>query len=332
MHYNTLGKSGMKVSHLGLGAMLFGWRTAPQEAMRIMDVARDAGINVIDTSDSYGRGRSEEIIGEAIAAGGRRDHMLLATKFRLTADAGCRDGSAIVRACEESLKRLRTDRIDLYQLHFPHPDVPAETVLRAMEDLIRSGKVVHSGICNFPAWQVLESFRVADQCGTGRFVSNQIPYNLLDRSAERELLPMASALGHGVIVYCALAEGILTGKYRRSKPLPEDSRYANIDKPGFHRERLTFAVHDAVQKLEALAACRGVALYNYCLAWVLARPEVACTLIGPATVAQLQDCLLSQGIDFTDSDQDDIDSVIPPGAVLSPFVVTSRARTSSRAH
>jgi len=331
MRYTTLGNSGMKVSQLGLGAMVFGWRTAPREAVRIMDAARDNGINVIDTSDSYGRGRSEEIIGEAMAAGGRRDHMFLATKFRLPADAGCKDGSGIVKACEESLKRLRTDRIDLYQLHFPQPDVPIETVLRAMEDLIRSGKVVHSGICNLPAWQVVESFRVTDECGTGRFVSNQIPYNLLDRSAERELLPMASAFGHGVIVYCPLAEGILTGKYRRGEPLPENSRYAQIDKPGFHRERLTPAVHDAVEKLEALAACRGVALSNYCLAWVLARPEVACTLIGPATVAQLQDCLLSQGTDFTDSDQDDIDSVISPGAVLSPFAETPR-RMSSRAH
>jgi len=330
MRYSTLGDSGMKVSRLGLGAMVFGWRTPRQDAARIIGAALDSGINLIDTSDSYGGGQSEEIIGEAMAGNGRRDNVLLATKFRFCADQSGDHGD-IVHACEESLKRLRTDRIDLYQLHYPQRDIPIEAVLRAMEDLIRSGKVIHSGICNFPAWQVVESFLVADDCRTRRFVSNQIPYNLLDRAAECELLPMASALGHGVIVFCSLAEGILTGKYRRDEPLPEDSRYAKIDKPGLHRERLTPAVHDAVEKLEGLAARRGVALSNFCLAWILARPEVACTLVGPATVEQLQGCLLSQGVDFTESDRDEVDSVIPPGTVLSSFAATPR-RTSSGAH
>jgi aryl-alcohol dehydrogenase-like predicted oxidoreductase len=329
MRYRQLGSTDLKVSEFSLGAMVFGWKTPPDAASRIIAEAVAAGINLIDTSNSYGRGRSEEVVGAALAHGGLRHSVILATKFRhWTVDEGAdRDENIrnhIVEQCEESLRRLRTDYIDLYQLHIPNSKVPIEVTLRALDGLVRSGKVRHIGSSNFSAAWIRAAASAAGAHGLTQFVSEQAPYNLLDRSIEREILPAATAAGIGIIGWSPLAEGILSGKYRRGEPLPANSRYAKVDKPGLYTERLSDDVFDLVEALGSLAAARGVSLTAYCLAWLRSRTGLTSILIGPSTLEQLRDNLQSQSISLTNDEIRRIDELIQPASALTPYVqVTS---------
>ena len=317
-----LGRTGVRVSNLCLGAMMFGWRTEPAESYAIVDRAIDAGINFIDTANVYGRGRSEEVTGEALARNGMRDRIVLATKFHGSmddTDPNARGASRrhIVAACEASLRRLKTDWIDLYQIHRPRPDTAIDETLRALDDLVRAGKVRYLGTSTFAAWQFVESLWVSERHGLNRFVCEQQPYNLLDRRVERELMPMARTYGVATIPWSPLGGGLLTGKYRRGEEPPAGTRFANAN--AMQRRRYNDRIFDVIEGLEPLARDRGVTLSQYALAWVMAQPGVTSPIIGPRTMAQLEDNLPAADVEMTEEDARAIDALIPPGHMVAPF-------------
>jgi len=318
----NFGRTGVKVSAICLGAMMFGGRTAPEDAYTIIDKALDQGINFIDTANVYNRGRSEEVVGEALKRRGRRDTVFLATKVHGVMDAedpNARGNSRrhIIQQCEASLRRLQTDWIDLYQIHRPQSDIPIDETLRALDDLIRAGKVRYIGTSTFGAWQIVESIYVAKEFGLNRFVCEQPPYNLLDRRIERELIPMAQTYGIALIPWSPLAGGLLTGKYRRGQPLPEDARFAN---PSYaNLRRLTDRVYDVVEALEPIAQEKGCTLSQLALAWVMQQPGVTSAIIGPRTMEQLDDNLGATTVTLTDDDRKRIDAIVPRGSHVAPF-------------
>jgi aryl-alcohol dehydrogenase-like predicted oxidoreductase len=321
--YRPLGRTGIRVSPLCLGAMMFGGKTSPADSAAIIDRALDAGINFIDTANVYNQGRSEEAVGEALQRNGRRSQVILATKVhgRMGDDPNAMGNTRrhIIEQCEASLRRLKTDWIDLYQVHRPQPDVPIDETLRALDDLVRSGKVRYIGSSTFAAWQLVESLWVAKEYGLERFVCEQPPYNLLDRSIERELLPMAQAYGFGIIPWSPLAGGLLTGKYRRNAPPPEDSRYANLDANPLYRRRMNDAIWDVIEPLESLAREKGTTISRLALAWCIHQPVVTSPIIGPRTMEQLEDNLGALEVTITDEDRAAIDRIIPPGTHVAPY-------------
>ncbi|PFG74334.1 aldo/keto reductase [Tepidiforma thermophila] len=323
MDYRPLGRTGIRVSPLCLGAMMFGGKTSPADSAAIIDRALDAGINFIDTANVYNQGRSEEAVGEALQRNGRRSQVILATKVhgRMGEDPNAMGNTRrhIIEQCEASLRRLKTDWIDLYQVHRPQPDVPIDETLRALDDLVRSGKVRYIGSSTFAAWQLVESLWVAKEYRLERFVCEQPPYNLLDRRIERELLPMAQAYGFGIIPWSPLAGGLLTGKYRRDAPPPEDSRYANLDANPLYRRRMNDAVWDVIEPLETLAREKGTTLSRLALAWCMHQPGVTSPIIGPRTMEQLEDNLGALEVTITDEDRKAIDRIIPPGTHVAPY-------------
>lgn len=328
MEMRQLGRTGVQVSSLCLGAMMFGGRTTPEDSARIIDRALDAGINFLDTANVYNAGRSEEATGAALAANGRRSEVILATKVWNRMGEGPNDWGLsrrhIIEQCEASLRRLGTDYIDLYQVHRPMPEIPIDETLRALDDLVRSGKVRYLGTSTFAAWQVVESLWVAKEYGLNRFVCEQPPYNLLDRRIERELLPMARTYGIAVIPWSPLAGGLLTGKYNRDQPPPEDSRFAAMERAdnrmaALYRRRYTDASLDAIERLAPLAAAKGASLSQFALAWCMGRPGVTSAIIGPRTMEQLEDNLRATEVALTAEDHQAIDAIVPPGDMTSPF-------------
>ena len=323
-HYRNFGRTGVKVSPLCLGCMMFGGKTGPEDSRAIIDRAIDAGINFLDTANVYSRGRSEEVTGEALKRNGKRDRVFLATKVHGTMsddDPNMAGNSRrhIIEQCEASLRRLQTDHIDLYQIHRPQSDVPIDETLRALDDLIRAGKVRYIGTSTFAAWQVVESLWVASELGLNRFVSEQTPYNLLDRRVERELLPMAQTFGLAVIPWSPLAGGLLTDKYQAGKPPPSDSRFGDTGKPPHLNGRLTQAYWDVLGDLQAVARDKGVPLSQLALAWNLSRPGVTSPIIGPRTMEQLEDNLKAVEIEVTEADRERLDKICAPGLMRSPF-------------
>ena len=324
MEYRSLGRTGVKVSSLCLGCMMFGGRTPPEESYTIIDRALDAGINFLDTANVYSRGRSEEVTGEALKRSGRRQRVVLATKVHgqmVEDDPNARGTSRrhIIEQCEQSLRRLQTDYIDLYQLHRPRPEIPIDETLRALDDLIRTGKVRYIGTSTFAAWQIVESLWVARELGLNRVVCEQPPYNLLDRRIERELLPMAQTFGIGIIPWSPLGGGLLTGKYRRGEPLPEDSRFAQPGRTAQQRRRMNDRIFDVVEGLEPLAQEKGCTLSQLALAWCVQQRGVTSPIIGPRTMEQFEDNLAALDVTLTDEDRARIDDIIPPGRMVSPF-------------
>ncbi len=324
MEYRSLGRTGIQVSKFCLGCMTFGAATSPDDSYAIIDRALEAGLNFLDTANVYSRGRSEEVTGEALQRNGQRDSIVLATKVhgRMADDDPNAWGNTrrhIIEQCEASLKRLQTDYIDLYQIHRPQAAIPIDETLRALDDLIRAGKVRYIGTSTFAAWQSVESLWASKELGLNRFVCEQPPYNLLDRRIERELLPMAQTYGYGIIPWSPIAGGLLTGKYRRGEAAPDGTRFANVaDKPWLQR-RMTEGVYDAVDLLTPMAESKGCTLAQLALAWVAQRPGVTSPIIGPRTMEQLEDNLGAAEITFTDEELTQIDAVIPPGSMFSPF-------------
>ena len=323
MELRPLGRTGIKVSNLCLGCMMFGGRTSAPDAADIIDRAIDAGINFLDTANVYSRGRSEEATGDALRRNGKRHEVILATKVHGVMGEGPNErGNSrrhVIEQCEASLRRLQTDYIDLYQIHRPDPEIPIDETLRALDDLVRSGKVRYLGTSTFAAWQLMESLWVSKELGLNRFVCEQPPYNLLDRRIERELLPMARTYGIAVIPWSPLGGGLLTGKYSRNEPPPEDSRFANYQANPMQRRRMNDRIFDTIDGLLPIAQAKGTTLSQLALAWCMQQPGVTSPIIGPRTMEQLEDNLKAVDVAISDEERREIDHVIRPGQMVSPF-------------
>lgn len=323
MEMRSFGRTGIKVSSLCLGCMMFGGKTTFEDSAAIIDRSLDAGINFIDTANVYNAGRSEEATGQALKRNGKRNTVFLATKVHGRMGDGPNDMNNtrrhIIEQCEASLRRLGTDWIDLYQIHRPQSDMAIDETLRALDDLVRSGKVRYLGASTFAAWQLIESLWVSKEYGLNRFACEQPPYNLLDRRIERELLPMARSYGFAIIPWSPLAGGLLSGKYSRNEPPPEDSRYANLDANPMYRRRMNDNIWDVIEGLQRIAEGKGVALSQLALAWVMQQPGVTSPIIGPRTMEQLEDNLRAADVTFTAEELKEIDRIVRPGTNVSPY-------------
>ncbi len=289
MRYRRLGNSGLVVSVVGLGCNNFGTRMDDDAVPAVVDTALELGITLFDTADMYGHGRSEELLGAALK--GRRDDVVIATKFGHDmrgangADWGARGSRRyIVRAVEASLRRLGTDWIDLYQVHFPDAATPLEETMSALDDLVRAGKVRYIGHSNFAAWQVAEAAWLARTYGWTPFISAQNHYNLVKRDVEAELVPACLKYGLGILPYFPLASGLLTGKYRRGEAAPEGTRLANPQV----RHRLEQAPWDAIEGLERFAAERGIGILDVAIGGLAAKPAVASVIAGATRPDQVR--------------------------------------------
>jgi len=323
MEMRTLGRTGVKVGPLCLGAMMFGLWGEPDhdESVRIIHHALDNGINFVDTADMYSAGESETIVGKALA-GGRRDNVILATKVHgpMGFDPNEQGNSRrwVIREVENSLRRLNTDYIDLYQIHRPSPDTDIDDTLSALTDLVRAGKVRYIGSSTFPAHEMVHAQYVARDRGRERFVCEQPPYSLLARGIERDVLPVAQDHGMGVIPWSPLAGGWLSGKWRkggddltsrRSLMLPE--RY-DLTKPENQRKL------DAADALGQLADDSGMSLIHLAIAFVINHPAVTSAIIGPRTMEQLESQLGSADVVLSAEILDQIDEIVAPGVTISP--------------
>lgn len=332
VEYRQLGHSGLRLSTLALGTMTFGGRgnfakTGSVDlagARRLIDLALDAGINVIDTADIYSRGLAEELVGEALE--GRRERLLIASKARFAMGHGPNDAGLsrqhLVAACEASLRRLRTDRIDLYQVHQWDGQTPLEETLRALDDLQRAGKVRYVGASNYSGWHLMKALAVSDRDRIVRFASQQIYYSLQAREAEYELVPIALDQGVGILVWSPLAGGLLSGKYRRGQQPSGESRQLTDwgEPPVRDQERL----YDTIEVLVAIAQARGASAAQVALAWLLGRPAVASVIIGARTEAQLADNLRSADLVLTAEERARLDAVSAP-PLLYPYWHQARA-------
>jgi aryl-alcohol dehydrogenase-like predicted oxidoreductase len=324
MNYVPFGRTGVKVSPLTLGCMMFGGKTPPDESARIIDRALDAGINILDTANVYNAGRSEEVTGAALKANGRRARVLLATKVHRPMDPTDPNAAGlsrrhIIAECEASLRRLQTDYIDLYQLHRQQTDTAIDETLRALDDLVRAGKVRYLGTSTWAAWQIAEALWCADRHHLNRFVGEQPPYNLLDRRIERELLPMCRTYGIATIPWSPIAGGLLSGKYRAGEAAAAGTRYADKEKNPLLANRWTDASLAAVEKLLPLAEARHVPLSQLALAWVVQQPGVTSPIVGPRTMEQLEDNLKALELKLSEGELKRIDEIVPPGTHTSPY-------------
>lgn len=288
MEYGRLGNSGLVVSKIGLGTNNFGGRIDLERTRAVIDRALDRGITLLDTADSYGMGKSEEFIGEVL--GNRRRDVVIATKFAspMGESPYTRGASRryIMDAVEASLRRLKTDYIDLYQVHWPDPETPIVETLQALDDLVRQGKVRYIGECNFAGWQIVDLAWTARAEHLTRPISAQHDYSLLRRDAQAEVLPAARATGMGVLPYFPLASGFLTGKYRRDQPLPQQARLTTM--PADRSRRfLNEQNFELLERWEAFAAERGHSVTELAFAWLLAQPEIGSVIAGATRPEQV---------------------------------------------
>jgi aryl-alcohol dehydrogenase-like predicted oxidoreductase len=319
MKYRRLGATNLDVSVLCLGTMMFGDQADEAASAEIVAVARDRGINFIDTADVYSRGVSEEITGRLIAAD--RHRWVLATKVgnRMSSDpnAGRWSRKWLMRACQDSLRRLGTDHIDVYYLHRDFEDDNLEEALRGLDDLIRAGHIRSWALSNFRGWRIAEAVRLADQIGMPRPAVCQPYYNLLNRMPEVELLPACAHYRLGVVPYSPVARGVLTGKYLPGQPPAQDTRAGRGDRrmmeTEWREESLRVAQHLAVH-----AAGRGMPLARFAVAWVLANPLVSSVIAGPRTLAQWLDYFGAEDVDWTDADEQAVDALVTPGHASTP--------------
>lgn len=308
MQLRRLGNSGLRVSVVGLGCNNFGARIDLEASRTVVDKALDLGITLFDTADIYGNhGGSETILGEIL--GSRRHGIVLATKFGMAMNAGGTLKGAsrryIMGAVEGSLRRLRTDYIDLYQLHEPDPLTPIEETLRALDDLVRQGKVRYIGCSNLPAWQVADAQWTARSLGLNAFISCQDEYSLLKREIERELVPAITAHGLGLLPYFPLASGLLTGKYRRGEPAPAGTRMAAWSR--LVQSYATDANFDRIERLDAFSRERGHTLLELAFSWLLARPQVASVIAGATRPEQVEQNVQSAAWTLSPDDLAEVD-------------------------
>ncbi len=324
MDYRNLGRTGVKVSELCLGCMMFGGRTGEDDSADIIDHAIDEGINFLDTANVYSRGASEVAVGKALERNGKRDSIVLATKVHMPMDDDDPNASGnhrrhIIEQCEASLERLGVDHVDLYQIHRPSSQVPIDETLRAMDDLIRAGKVRYVGTSTYAAWQLVEALWAARELGLNRFVTEQPPYHLLDRRIERELVPFAQTYGTALIPWSPLAGGFLTGKYVRDEnQSPEDSRYG-LEPRRLGRNHFTDESFEILEVVQTIAEDKGCTPGQVALAWCKDKPGVTSPIIGPRTMEQLEDNLGALEVSLDEKDNERLDAVAPPGRATVPY-------------
>lgn len=325
MEYRSLGRTGVMVSPLCLGAMNFGGATDEETSIAIINRALEAGINFIDTANVYNAGESERIVGKALKENGMRDQVVLATKVHGRMGDGPNDqGNSryhIIKACEDSLRRLQTDHIDLYQLHRPSLTIPQDETLRAFDDLIRSGKVRYIGCSTHPAWMVMEAITISERLNIARYISEQPPYNLLDRRIENELVPLAQKYGLAILPWSPLAGGILAGKYTlemlEKAAFPEDTRAGRSG--DLFRSRITRKSVMVAAKVKERAEAQGLTAAQLALLWCKDQPGVTSPIIGPRTMAHLEDALPVLEMTLSDEDRQYLDGLVHPGNAVADF-------------
>lgn len=314
MNYRRLGNTGVKVSPLCLGTMMFGGQADETESNRIMSRALDLGINFFDTANMYNAGQSEVVVGKFVKQ--HRDKIVLATKGRQKMGEGPNDKGAsrlhLTREVENSLRRLGTDRIDLYYVHQPDAETPIEETLRALDDLIRQGKILYLACSNFRAWQLAEALWTSDKLNLNRFVCVQPLYNLVNRDIEVELLPLCESQKLGVVTYSPLARGILTGKYAVGQAPPEGSRAARNDARMKQAEWRDASLEVAAQ-VAAHSRTKGVTPSQFGVAWCLANRNVTSVILGPRTLDQFEDNVGALKVAYTADDEKFVDSLVPVG-------------------
>lgn len=327
MESRLLGRSGLKISTITMGTMTFGGRGFAKtvgelgvtEARRLVDICLDAGVNLIDTADVYSSGLSEEILGEIIG-GPRKNGVLVATKARFPMGDGPNDrGSSryhLINACEASLKRMKTDVIDLYQIHEWDGQTPLEETMEALDQLVRQGKVRYIGCSNYAGWQIMKALGISDRDRRQRFVSQQIHYTLEAREAEYELLPIAVDQGLGVLVWSPIAGGLLSGKHRRNQATPEGTRqFAGWTEPPIRDEGRLWNIVDV---LVEIGESRGVSAARVALAWTLGRPGITSVIVGGRTEEQFKDNLAAADFKLADDERARLDAVSEP-PVIYPY-------------
>jgi aryl-alcohol dehydrogenase-like predicted oxidoreductase len=337
MELRPFGRTGVEVSPLCLGAMMFGAWGNPDhdDSIRIIHRALDAGINFVDTADVYSQGESEEIVGKALQ--GRRDQVVLATKFHgRMGDGPNRSGNSrrwIFQEVEASLRRLRTDWIDLYQVHRPEEDTDVDETLGALTDLVRQGKIRYFGSSTFPAWQIVEAQWVAERRGRERFVCEQPPYSMLVRGIENDVLPVCARYGMAVIPWSPLAGGWLSGRWRKGQEPPQSTRAGRIPARYDLSRPENQAKLDAAEALAQLAEEAGLSLIHLAIAFVINNPAVTSAIIGPRTIDQLESQLGATGVELSAEILDRVDEIVPPGknfnradAGWTPPEITDAAR------
>ena len=314
MRYRFLGNTGVRVSEICLGTMMFGGQTNESDSVDLIRKAIDQGINFMDTANIYNAGESEVVLGKGIK--GHRDDLVIATKGRQKMGSGPNQQGAsryhLMQELDNSLKRLDVDSVDVYYTHTPDHTVPIEETLRAMDDMVRSGKVRYIACSNFRAWRVCESLWQSSRLNFNRFSCVQPLYNMVNRDAEVELLPLCREHQLGVVCYSPLARGILTGKYRLGEKFPDGSRASRGDNR-MQQAELRDASIEVAGKLNSDCEQRGTATSQFALAWTIANPIVTSVIIGPRTMEQFDDNLLAMEVAITKEDETFVDSLVPPG-------------------
>jgi len=321
MEYRRLGRSGVLVSPLCLGAMNFGGTTNEADSFAIMQKAVEAGINFFDTANVYNKGESERVVGKFLKENSLREQVVLATKVNGRMGDGPNEAGAsryhIIKACEDSLQRLQTDHIDLYQLHRP-PTHPQEETLRAFDDLIRAGKVLYMGCSTHPAWMVMEALSLSERYGLNRYISEQPPYNLLDRRIENELVPLCQKYDLAILPWSPLAMGILAGRYAQPDTYPEGSRAVLWDSSAV-KARISQRGIDVGQAVSRMAQERGLTASQFALLWTKDQPGVTAPIIGPRTLAHLEDAIGILNKTLDDADRPLFDELVHPGNAVADF-------------
>lgn len=332
MEYRVLGRTGVKVSALALGTANFADPTPEDEAKQILHRAVDAGINLIDTGDSYAKGESESIIGRALEESGLRKRVLISTKVFPPTGAGPNDRGTsrlhVLQANEDSLDRLRTDYIDLYFIHRLDPDTHQAETLAALDDLVRSGRVRYVACSTHPAWRVMEALAISDRRGYPRYCCEQPPYNLLDRRIENELVPLCLEHGLGLLPWSPVAQGVLAGRYSNARDFPEGSRAAY--RGGIYAERINQAGIEVGDRFVALANDAGIQPIQLAVLWVKDQLGVTAPIIGPRTLDHLEDLLPVADMRLTDDVRQACDELVPPGGMVANFHNSAGWGASSR--
>jgi aryl-alcohol dehydrogenase-like predicted oxidoreductase len=324
MEYRRLGRSGLRVSALVVGTMNFGGPTEKGESFRITDAAIEAGINVFDSADIYAGGESERILGEALVRNGKRRDVFVTTKTFQRSGPGPNDfGNSkhhIFESCENSLRRLKTDYIDIYFLHRTDFNVPQEESLGALDLLVKQGKVRYIACSTHPAWRTVEALSISDRYHYPKFVCEEPPYNLLDRRIENEIIPMCRAHDLGIITWSPLAQGVLACRYEDASNLPEGSRGTQRT---VYAERITQRGIEVSFELAKRAAEKGCTVGQFAVAWVLNQPGITGAIIGPRTLEQFESLVPAIDIKLEESDFTFCDALVPPGSYVSNHFNTS---------